>query len=1162
MSILSGNGTNGASKLDNKEFGISSFAIDSSTMVMVLMVILFLIGLYSYITLPKEAQPDIAIPYVVVSTVYPGVSPADVENLVTQKIEDELNSIADIKRMTSTTVEGYSNIVMEFDTEVNLDEALQKVREKVDLAKSELPSDVEEPTVSEINLAQFPIMQVNVAGDYDLERLKQVSESIQDNLEAIPGVLEARLAGGLDREVYIDLDLAKMKYYGIDFIDVIEGIQFENVTIPGGNVDVGSKKFLVRIPGEYDDPAELADIVLKAPDDRPIYLRDVAAVDFGYMERESYARLGGNPVITLSIVKRTGVNIIDVTDRVKAVLERDSANFPPGTTYNITNETAKMIRDTVSSLENNIISGLILVVGVLLFFMGVRNAFFVGIAIPLSMFLSFIVFMVMDISLNMIVLFSLILALGMLVDNAIVVVENIYRYLEEGYGRVEAAKKGVGEVAFPIISGTVTTLAAFTPLMFWPGIIGDFMGYLPLTLIITLSSSLFVGLVINPVLCALFMRIDGAPTEKPMTKRGVWIVGGLAATTYLLFLAASPVLWLMLAGTAIALYFLHKKAMAPIGYWWQREGMERLIQRYQRTLDWSLDHPVTVISSAIVILIISFPLFGMFNAGSELFPSDIPPTSAYVQIETPVGTLATETDRVVNVYEKQIQNIPGVMDVESVVATSGSKISGGDMGGGSSSTHLGTVVVNFKDYNKRETDAFASLAYMQREFEKYALGAKVVVELPANGPPTGKAVNLELVGQDIDVLEELSNKVLSTIRNHPVSQKLEGLDTDLPDRRPELVVQVNRERAATFGLSTNKVGSTVRNAINGVEASKYRDGNDEYDIIVRLDDRYRTSLDAVGDLFIMAEGGRQVPISEVASWYVADGLGGINRKDTERVITVASDVRTGYNQNEVLAEVQAVVEPLLSELPRGYYMRWTGQQEEQMETMAFLGAAFLFAILLIVFTLVAQFNSVAKSFIVMSTVLMAISGVLYALVILQMPFVIVMTGIGVITLAGVVVNNAIVLIDYVDMLRSRDGYELRPALIKAGSVRLRPVLLTAITTILGLVPLAIGFNLDFLVLYTDPARFFGDLGTYLYWGGEQAAWWAPMAVSVIAGLSFSTVLTLVFVPTVYLTTDRIVRWWNRTVYGLERGMASAHDAAITQRAETKREADIFVPMSN
>ncbi len=1162
MSNINGNGHAGPNKLDNKEFGISSFAIDSSTVVMVMMVILFLIGLYSYITLPKEAQPDIAIPYVVVSTVYPGVSPADVENLVTQRIEDELNSIADIKKMTSTTVEGYSNVVLEFDTEVNLDEALQKVREKVDLAKSKLPSDVEEPTVAEINLSQFPIMQVNIAGDYDLERLKQVAENLQDNLEAIPGVLEAKLAGGLEREVYVNLDLAKMKYYGIEFKDVIEAIQFENVTIPGGNVEVGSKKFLVRVPGEYSNPAELADIVLKAPNDIPIYLRDVAVVDFGYKDRESFARLNDNPVITLSIVKRTGVNIIDITDRVKRLLEKEEANFPPGTTYNITNETAKMIRDTVNSLENNIISGLILVVGVLLFFMGVRNAFFVGIAIPLSMFVSFIVFMVMGITLNMIVLFSLILALGMLVDNAIVVVENIYRYLEEGYGRVEAAKKGVGEVAFPIISGTVTTLAAFTPLMFWPGIIGDFMGYLPLTLIITLSSSLFVGLVINPVICALFMRVDGSPTDKPLTRRGKWIVGSMTLALFLILMVSNPVMWSMLAGTAIVLYFLHTKVMSPAGRWWQTVGMERLIERYKRTLDWAMDHPATVIVSAVFVLVLSLPMFITFNAGSELFPSSIPPNAAYVQIETPVGTLATETDRVVNLYEKQIQTIPGIMDVESVVATSGSKISGGDMGGGSSSTHLGTVVVNFKDFNKRETDAFASLAYMQNEFEKLALGAKVVVELPANGPPTGKAVNLEIVGKDIEVLEELSAKILATIRNHPVSQKLEGLDTDLPDRRPELVVRVNRERAATFGLNTNKVGSTVRNAINGVEVSKYRDGNDEYDIVARLDDRYRSSLDAVGDLFIMAEGGRQVPISEVAQWYVADGLGGINRKDTERVITVSSDVRTGYNQNEVLAEVQAVVAPLLNELPRGYFMRWTGQQEEQMETMEFLGAAFMFAVLLIVFTLVAQFNSVGKALIVMSTVVMAISGVLYALVILQMPFVIVMTGIGVITLAGVVVNNAIVLIDYVDMLRSRDGYELRPALIKAGSVRLRPVLLTAITTVLGLVPLAIGFNLDFLTLYSNPSLFFSDLGTYLYWGGEQAAWWAPMAVSVIAGLSFSTVLTLVFVPTVYLTVDKFVRIWNRNVYGIQKGMDSAHGSVEKSSVHSKREADILAVNPN
>jgi multidrug efflux pump subunit AcrB len=1150
-----------SSNENRKEFGLSSLSIDQSTMVMVMMFLVFVLGLYSYTTLPKEAQPDIPIPVIVISTVYPGVSPEDVENLVTQKLEAKLNEIQDVKVMTSTSVEGYANVILEFDTSVNLDEALQKVREKVDLAKPDLPADVESPVIMEINIAQFPIMQVNVAGDYSLERLKKVAEDLQDRLESIPGVLEANLAGGLDREVYIDIDLGKMKYYNIEFKDVIEAIQFENVTIPGGNVDVGSKKFLVRIPGEYKNPDKMADIVIKSRGDSPIYLRDIAKVDFGYMERASYARLDDSPVITLSIVKRSGQNIIEATDAVKAVIAEESENFPPGTTVKVTNETATMIRETVSSLENNIISGLILVVGVILFFLGVRNSFFVGIAIPLSMLLSFIVLQALGITMNMIVLFSLILALGMLVDNAIVVVENIYRYLEDGYSRVEAAKKGTGEVALPIISGTVTTLAAFTPLMFWPGIVGEFMKYLPLTLIITLSSSLFVGLVINPVLCALFMRLDGTSADQPMTTRGKRMMLIVTGIIFLLLMAGNFLVWGMILIVSVLMYFFHTRYMQRAGLVWQQKGVPWLIEKYRSSLVVALNRSGLVIFGAIGILILSFFVFGAFNRGVEFFPEGIPPRAAYIQVETPVGTLASVTDEVIRSYEARVGSIPGINDVESVVATSGSKISGGDFAGGSSSTHLGTVVVNFRDYKYRETDTFESLEFMQREFEKLAVGANVKVEVPAEGPPTGKVINLEIVGQELDVLESLTARALATIRNHPVSAKLEGLDNDMPDKRPELVVVVDREKAATFGLSTNRVGSTVRNAINGVEVSKYRDGNDEYDIIVRLDEKYRNSLDAIGDLFVMAENGRQVPISEVATWYVADGLGGINRKDMDRVITVSADVRAGYQDNAVLAEVQEVIAPLMNEMPRGYVMRWSGQQEEQNEAQEFLTGAFLVALSLIVFTLVAQFNSLAKSFMVMTSVIMSIAGVLYGLVLFQMPFGIIMTGLGIISLAGVVVNNAIVLIDYVDLLRSRDGMNVYDALIKAGQTRLRPVLLTALTTILGLVPLAIGFNFDFIVLFSNPVAFFSDISQYIYWGGEQAEWWAPMAIAVISGLAFSTLLTLIFIPVIYFQVDRLILWYNRYAYGIDKGLNSAHDSAEKTLALPK-EADILEPMLN
>ncbi|MDX1642498.1 MAG: efflux RND transporter permease subunit, partial [Balneolaceae bacterium] len=530
---------------DRKEFGLSSFSINNRVSVLVMVVLIAVLGIRSYMSIPKEAQPDITIPNIIVITLYPGVSPVDMESLITRKLEEELATISDIKEMASTTTEGYSSINLEFNTDVNIDEALQKVREKVDLAKPELPSAAEDPIIQEINTSEFPIMQVNVSGTYGEEDLKAVAEDLQDRLETIPQVLEVNLAGGIEKEVQVDVDLQLLKYYGVSMGDIILAIQSENVTIPAGAVDVGTKKFLMRIPGEYDDPSLIEDIVIDAPSDFPIYIRDIADVSFAQKERESYAYLNGDPVITLSVTKRTGTNIIEAAQNVRNIIDRQLPNMPPTTDIKITSDMSEDINMMVSSLENNIISGLILVIGVLLFFLGVRNASFVGVSIPLSMFMSFIILQMAGITMNMIVLFSLILALGMLVDNAIVVVENIFRYLEEGYDNIEAAKKGTGEVAMPIISGTSTTLAAFLPIAFWPGIVGDFMSYLPITLIITLSSSLFVGLVINPVLCAVFMELetDDTQTKPSMTKKGKWVLSIIGALFLVLLLIGNPLFW-------------------------------------------------------------------------------------------------------------------------------------------------------------------------------------------------------------------------------------------------------------------------------------------------------------------------------------------------------------------------------------------------------------------------------------------------------------------------------------------------------------------------------------------------------------------------------------------------------------------------------------------
>lgn len=1099
-----------------KTFWLTNFAVDHPISVLTLLVLIILAGLYSYVTIPKEASPDVTVPFVAVNTVYSGVAPQDIETLITRPLEEELNKISDIKTLTSTSVESYSSITAEFEAGMDMTEALQLVREKVDIAKPELPEAAEEPAIVEFNFSEFPIMQVNVSGEYTLVRLKELAEDIQEEIEQIPSVLSVDLSGGLEREVKVDVDLARLKYYGISFTDVIEAIAFENVTIPGGTIDVGDVKYLVRVPGEFEETRPIEDIVIDAPGDRPIYVRDVAEVDFGFKERESYARLDGNPVVTLSVSKRTGENIIETSDAVREVIAGMEPAFPPTTHVSITSDQAKYVRSMVSNLENNIISGLILVVAVLLFALGVRNASFVGVAIPLSMFLSFSVMQILGFTMNMVVLFSLILALGMLVDNAIVVVENIYRFREEGFDRKTASKLATAEVALPVIAATATTLAAFAPMAFWPGITGEFMSYLPKTLIITLSSSLFVGVVINPTLCSLFMRLEDEP--RPQLTRefkiGLGVVGLLAV---LVLARGRPLTTFLLVATVVGLILLNRFVLDPVGRWVRETSLPDTLRFYEGRLRWALRHRLIVMGATVALFVGVLGVFGAFNAGIEFFPEDVPPDDIWVQVETPTGTRAEVTDDIVQRIEEELAGIEGRADYESVVATTGSKIA--DFGS-QTGTQYATVAVSFLDFEEREHDTRETLEAMRNTIGGDVAGAAITVDRPNMGPPTGRPINIEIAGDDFETLKDLGDRMVTLLSNAAVAPKLEGLESDLEDARPELRVNVDREKAALFGVTTLDIGSTVRDAINGTEASEFRDGEEEYDIVVRLAERYRSDLSAIADLTVESEMGDPVPLPAVATWQVEEGLSGINRKDMDRVVTISSDVRAGYNANAVLAEVQATLQDFRGELPAGYRLSYTGQQEEQQESQEFLFEAFLWALFLIAFILVSQFDSILKPVLILSTVLLSTIGVLIGLLIFHMPFGIIMTGVGVISLAGIVVNNAIVLIDYIHVLRDRDGLSPHESLVLGGITRFRPVTLTAITTVMGLVPLAIGLNIDF-------NRFYRTLNPNIYWGGAQAAWWGPMAIAVIAGLTFATFLTLILLPVMHSLIDDTVSFMRR-----------------------------------
>ncbi|TVR65739.1 MAG: efflux RND transporter permease subunit, partial [Gemmatimonadales bacterium] len=682
-----------------KEFRLTSFAIAHATSVVVLFVFISVAGLLAYLNIPKESSPQIAIPLLVVNTVYAGVSPADIETLVTRPLEEELNTIADVREMTSTSTEGYSSITVEFSTSVDMDEALQRVREKVDLARPKLPSDAEEPSIIEIDISEMPIMQVNLAGEYGLVRLKELGEDLQDRLEQIPQILRVDLQGGLEREVRVDVDLPRLKFHGLALDDVVDAIRNENVNIPGGSIEVGPVNYLVRVDGEFVDPAIIGELVVGTFDGRPVYIRDLAEVEFGFADRTSYARLNGVPVVTLSIVKRAGENIIETADAVKAVIASMEPVFPPSTRVSITGDQSRDIAMMVNSLENSIISGLILIVAVLLFFLGVRTSVFVALAIPTSMLLSFMVLAVLGITMNMVVLFALILALGMLVDNAIVIVENIYRYMEEGWSSAGAARKATGEVALPVIAATATTLAAFLPLMFWPDVTGEFMKFLPLTLIVTLSSSLFVALVILPTFCALFMRVEGTPGPG-LTRTARWTLLAGAGLLLVAVTAVNPLTAALLAATVVLLLVFHRLVLDRVGRTFQARTIPWVMDRFEGTLRWALGHRSVVLGLTAGAFVATFLLFIPLNHGVEFFPEDIPPSQLLIDVETSVGTRAAVTDRVTLRLEEELKDIPGYDDVESVVATVGS--GGGFMfQGGASAENEARITLSLVDYQYR-----------------------------------------------------------------------------------------------------------------------------------------------------------------------------------------------------------------------------------------------------------------------------------------------------------------------------------------------------------------------------------------------------------------------------------------------------------------------------
>ena len=1011
--------------------------------VFVLLFIVIIAGFVSYVNLAVESFPQIKQPVVIVAVPYLGVAPGDMETLVAQPIENKLKEITKIKKMTSTSNEGATTLVVEFETDIDIDEAVRKVREKVDQAKPDLPNDIEEPIIQEINFENIPIMLVSIVGEQSLVRLKKIAEDLQNKFEQINGVLDVNISGGLEREVKVNINPGRLKYYNIGVNDIIDAIRQENMTIPGGSVESGNLKYTVRIPGEFDNIEEIKRVVVKTINGYPIYINDLADVEFGYEDQLSYSRLDKEASVTLSIQKRSGENIIRIADEIKRILGSYESKLPAKTSYVILADQSKDIRSMVNDLENNIIAGLLLVIMVLYFFMGARNGLLVGIAIPFSMLLSFIIISMLGYTLNMIVLFSLILALGMLVDNAIVIVENIYRHHEEGKSLMKAAREGSSEVAMAVLTSTVTTLFAFSPLIFWPVFVGEFMSYLPITLIITLSSSLFVAFVFNPVLASSFMKLDEKMKNLPGDRL-----------------------------------------------------LNRLIGRYEKILVWALNNRWKTVGMTGGAFIIMLVIFILFNHGIEFFP-DTEPSQAWIKVEAPIGTRLETSDIILREIEERIKNTADMEHFVTEVGNVSNVFSFGLEGG---TPHKSQVTIDFLEKHQREKNSFETLNEVKEKVEGIP-GARIDVSKPQEGPPTGNAVEIQIKGEDFTILNNISTDIQKKIKD------VAGL-TELRDNfekgKPELRIRIDREKAALLGLNTSQIASTIRTAINGTEASKFRLGQDEYDITVRFGENFRKSYTDLLNLTIFYEG-NHIPLANFATIDFSSGLSNINHVDGDRVITITADA-FGRSSAEVLAEVKDHLENY--QLPAEYTMTFAGQDTEQQAASEFLSRAFMIALLLIFFVLVTQFNSVSLPFVIMVSVFLSFFGVFFGLLVTFRPFGIIMTGIGIISLAGIVVNNAIVLIDFIQQMRKR-GIAKMEAIIQGGKTRLRPVILTAITTILGLLPLTTGFNIDFIGLFK------GDFTKFIQFGAESSQWWSNMGIAVISGLFFSTVFTLVVVPVLY-----------------------------------------------
>jgi multidrug efflux pump len=1105
-----------------KEFKPSSWAVENRTAIYVLTFMLLVAGYFAYQSLPKENFPEITIPKIFVTTIYPGTSPANMENLVTKQIEKQVRSQQGLKKVTSNSYQDFSIITAEFNANVNIVVAKQRIKDAVDKAKSDLPTDLpKDPTVQDINLSDLPIMYLNMSGDLDLKTIKKYADDLKDKIEALPEISGVDIVGALDPEMQINVDLNKMAAAKISFYDIANVIGKENVSASGGTVPIDGVRRTLNIKKEFKSADEIGNTIIQTPTGGSVYLRDIATVVDGYKEQESFSRLYGKNVITLNVKKRSGENLIEASDKIREIIaEMKATQFPKALDIVATGDQSDKTRVTLHDLINTIIIGFILVTLILMFFMGITNALFVALSVPLSMCVAFLVMPTIGFTMNMIVLFSFLLALGIVVDDAIVVIENTHRIYDNGKKHTvkEAAKIAAGEVFLPVFSGTMTTLAPFIPLAFWPGVIGKFMFFLPITLIITLLASLVVAYIINPVFAVDFMESHDEnevykPTFDKKVKKMLMYLGIAAVIGYLINFGFGNFVVL------IALFYLLQHfVLEKVIRKFQRNTWPRIQAKYGRFLEWALHRPYTILGSTFGLLIFAIALTWAIPPKFVFFPSS-DPNFVYVYTSLPVGTDQAYTNEITKKIEKKVTAVVdslGKDNVSSIISNVTVGVTDPQDEDQGNYPNKSKVTVAFKEFGERKGNPSPVYLTAIRKAIKGIPGAEISVTQEQSGPPTAKPISIEITGDDLDSLVSTSQKLKSYLVSKQIGG-IEELKSDFQNNKPEVIFDIDRERANRQGILTKDIATNLRFALFGVEVSKFRDLDEDYQINVRAQENQRNSLQALRNLQItyrdMAMGGiiRQVPIATFANIDYVNTYGGIKRKQGKRIIMLSSNVLTNFNPGEVNKNIESAISDFKN--PEGVVIKMGGAQQEQAETSAFLGLALGISFFLILIILVIQFNSIGKPIIILSEIVFSIIGVLLGITIFHMEMSVVMMGIGIVALAGIVVRNGILLVEFADLMMDQ-GMSAYDAILEAGRTRMTPVLLTATATMLGLIPLAVGLNLDFAALLTTG-------NPHLYFGGDNVAFWGPLSWTMIFGLSFATFLTLILVPSMYLIRAKI-----------------------------------------